>query len=204
MEGNYRREGVLVCRPPRRARMREPLFRVAMIVRANPGVALWRQGTNPGDAEAIAIEPAISPPEHPIKTGQGKDPVERPRPPDSAGHIEVGIRARFERPAGSQHTDVIQYALARNLQRAVGEGGLQIFQREASPRQHLLPEVNPLEAEPAAAVVEDPTLAGWTGLRFGGWGRHKILVPPKTTTGEPSATKAESGFRCKMAASSRP
>jgi len=46
-----------------------------------------------------------------------------------------------------------------------------------------------------AAIVKDPALAGESGLRFVFWQFHRILSPLKTMTGEPSATKAQSGRR---------
>ena len=156
------------------------------------------------DSVSISIEPTVAPPKHPVKARQTKDRIEGPPPPDSSCHVKVRIGARLQFSTPSQDLYVVQQMFLRNLQAAVPSGRLQVFQGEASPSNDLFPEMNPSIAEPAPAIVEYPTLARQSGLRFVVGESHRILLPVNTMTGEPSATNAQSGRRLRIVASSGP
>jgi hypothetical protein len=119
-------------------------------------------------------------------------------------HKEVCVGTGFQFPGGSQYTDVVQQILLQNWQVTVRPSGLQVFKNEASPLDNLLPEVDPPIAEPTSAIVEYPTLARENWFRFLVRLPHEILLPVKTTTGEPSARNAESGGRRRTLPSLRP
>ncbi len=62
------------------------------IISGNP---VWRQRAMPRNAVPVSIKPPVSPPQNFVKTGQTKNRVERPGPPDSSRHIKISVCARF-------------------------------------------------------------------------------------------------------------
>jgi hypothetical protein len=98
----------------------------------------------------------------------------------------------------------IEAILQGDEQAAIVKSRLQILKRKASPFNDVFPEVNPTKAETAAAIVKYPAGARESGCRFTVGQFHWILRPIRTTTGEPFATNAESGRRCRIGDKSRP
>ncbi len=154
------------------------------------------------DSVSISIEPAITQPKQRIETGQIKDCIERPCPPNSSRHVEVCVGARFEFSTPSQDSYVVQQVHLRDLQAAVGGGRLQVFKGKTPPSNDSLPQMNPTKAEPASPVVEYPALARESGLRLVLRQSHCTVLPVETVTGEPSATNAQSGGRRRTVESS--
>lgn len=153
---------------------------------------------------SISIEPTIALPKYPIETGQTKDSIERPCPPDLPCHIKVGVGTRFQFSSAGQYPYVVQQILLQNLQAAVNRSGLQVFNCEAPPFHDHLPQVNPAKTKPASTVVKYPALARKSGFRFVIWQSHWTLLPLKTVTSEPSAKNAQSGGRFRTVPSSLP
>src|SRR3990170_4518912 len=110
-------------------------------------------------AVAVSIQPTIASPKQPVRSGETEDGVKRPGPPNSPGHKKVCICTRYALAAGGEHADVVQQILLRDVQAAVGPGGLQVFDGEASPLDNLLPHAHPSVAKPTASIVEDLALA---------------------------------------------